>query len=68
MNFESNQGHLLQSQMHRSRVRASLPAEFFWYGRLASPSLQIASVGSEHHGKNNGGPNQWIIRVKVTPR
>jgi len=24
---------------------------FFWYGRLASLSLQIASVGSDHHAK-----------------
>ena len=38
----------------------------FWYGTLASPSLQIASAGSEHHGKNDGGPNQWI-KVKITP-
>ena len=22
----------------------------------------------EHRGKNNGGPNQWIIRVRITPR
>ena len=22
----------------------------------------------EYHGKNNGGPNQWIIRFKITPR
>jgi len=33
-----------------------------------SLSHQIASVASEHHGKSNGGPNQWIIRVKITPR
>jgi len=25
----------------------------FWYGPLASLSLQIASVASEHHSKNN---------------
>jgi len=39
----------------------------FWYRPLSSLSLQIASVASGHHGKNNGGPNQWIIRVKLTP-
>jgi len=22
----------------------------------------------EYHGKNNWGPNQWIVRVKITPR
>jgi len=49
---------------------SSLTADkvFFWYGPLASLSLQIASVASEQHGKNNRGPNQWIIRVKITPR
>jgi len=41
---------------------------FFWYGPLASLSLQIASVASEHHDKNNGGSNQWITRVKITPQ
>jgi len=41
---------------------------FFWYGPLASPSLQIDNVASKHHGKNNGGPNQWIIRVNIIPR
>jgi len=25
-------------------------------------ALQIASASSENHGKNNGGPNQWIIK------
>jgi len=40
---------------------------FFSYGPLESLSLQIASMISEHHGKNNRGPNQWIIRVKITP-
>jgi len=40
----------------------------FWYGSLATPSLQIASVAPEHDGKNNGGPNKWIIRVKITPQ
>jgi len=39
-----------------------------WYGLLVRLSLQIASVASEHHGNNNGGPNQWIIRVKITAR
>ena len=41
---------------------------FFWYWPLARPSLQIASVGSEHYGKNNGGWRTWIVRVKITPR
>ena len=30
--------------------------------------LQIPSVASKHHGENNGGPNQWIIRVNITPQ
>ena len=30
-----------------------------------SPSLEIASVGLDQHGKK-GGPNQWIIRVNTT--
>ena len=53
------------------RVRPLLPvgaAAAGWYGPLASLSLQIASVASEHHGQNNGGPNQWIIRVEIAPR
>ena len=25
-------------------------------------------MASEHHGKNNGGLNLWIVRVKVTPQ
>jgi len=29
--------------------------------------LQIGSTASEHHDKNNGGPNQWIIRVQISP-
>jgi len=33
---------------------------FFWYGLLASFSLQIASVASEHYGENKGGIDQWI--------
>jgi len=41
---------------------------FFWYGPSISLSFQIANVASEHHGKNNGGPNQWIIRVMISPR
>ena len=39
---------------------------FFWYGPLASLSLQIANVDSDHHGKNNRSPRQWTIRVKIT--
>jgi len=39
---------------------------FFWYGPLESPSLQIASVASDHHGKNNGGRNRWI-RSEIIP-
>jgi len=35
---------------------------------LASLSPQLSSVGSDHYGKNNGGPNQWIVRVNITPR
>ena len=31
---------------------------FSWYGPLANFSLQIASVASEHHSKNNGGLKQ----------
>jgi len=34
----------------------------------ASLSLQTASVASEYRDKNNGGPNQWIPRVKKTPQ
>ena len=30
--------------------------------------LQIASLALEHHGKNNAGPNQGIIRVKIIPQ
>jgi len=41
--------------------------EFFWYGPLATPSLQIASMGSDHCDKKNGGPNRWIS-CKITPR
>ena len=55
----------LQS-LERSNLTASEVC--FWYGPLASPSLQIASVALEYHGKNNWGPNQWIVRVKITPR
>ena len=51
-----------------SGFEANFQEVFFWYGPLANHSLQIASVGSDHHGKNNGGPNQWIIRVSITPR
>ena len=40
---------------------------FFWHRPLASLSLHMASVGSDHHAKKYGGPNQWI-RVKITPR
>ena len=28
----------------------------------------LSHMASDHHGKNNGGPNQWIIRVKITAR
>jgi len=56
----------LGSVICRSQVRASLPEGlFFWYGPLASLSLQITSVASEHHRQNNGGPNQ-LIRIKIT--
>jgi len=41
---------------------------FFWYEPLASFSLQMASMASKHRSKNDGGANQWIIRVKITPR
>jgi len=53
----------LQSIDHRFKPHCWV---FFWYGPLASLSLQSAIVASEHHGKNNGGPNQWI-RVEITP-
>jgi len=46
----------------------SRPGKLNWYGPLGSPSLQIASMASEHRNKNHGGPNQWIVRVKITPR
>jgi len=36
--------------IYRSEVCASLQVGFFfWYGPFASPSLQIASMGSDHH-------------------
>jgi len=55
--------------LHSNDCRSSLTVDrvCFWYGSLASLSLQIASVALEHHSKNSGGPNQWIIRVKITP-
>ena len=28
----------------------------------------MASMASKHRSKNDGGANQWIIRVKITPR
>jgi len=40
----------------------------FWYGPVANIMLQIASMASKQYGKNNGGPNQGIIGVKITPR
>jgi len=42
--------------VYRSQVRALLPAGCF-SGMAFSKPLQIASVASEYHGKNNGGPN-----------
>jgi len=42
--------------IYRSQVRLLLLAGmFFWYGPSASFSLIVAS---EHHGQNNGCPNQ----------
>jgi len=38
-------------------------AVFFWYGYLTSLSLQIASVVTEHHGKNNGGPHPVDMKL-----
>ena len=49
-------------------MSSSLRGVFFWYGPLASLSLQIAYVASEHCGKNNESPNRWIITTKITPR
>jgi len=42
---------------------------YFWCGPLASPSLQISSVDSDHHNKKwgLGGPNHWI-KVQIIPR
>ena len=56
----------LQSTDHRFKPLCRRGV--FWNRPLASFSLQIASVASEHYCKNNGGPNQWIIRVKISPR
>jgi len=39
---------------------------FYWYGTLASPSLQIGSMALKYHGKKNGGPNQWIIQIHLS--
>jgi len=47
---------LMGSTLHGNKFRQGI----FWYGPLASPWLQIASMGLDHHGKTNGGPNQWI--------
>jgi len=33
---------------------------------FSKPLAPNCSVGSEHHTKNNGGPNHWI-RVKIIP-
>jgi len=55
-----------------SRIQPSLPAGcysrrgvitggvLFWYGLLARPSLQITSVGSAHHSKENGGSQHAV--------
>jgi len=41
---------------------SSLTADglFFWYGPLASLSLQIASVASEHHGEKMEVPTSGL--------
>jgi len=63
---DSSVGKEPELAIYRSQVWASRLADcFFWYEPVASPSLQIANVASKHHGKNNGGPNQWIIRAKI---
>jgi len=36
-----------------------------WQDHLASLSLQIASADSEHQGKNNEGPNQWMKSISL---
>ena len=41
---------------------------FLVWAIIASCPLQNASVGLDHHCKNNGGSDQWIMRVKITPR
>jgi len=35
---------------------------------FSSFPLQVANVALENHSTYKGGPNQWIIRVKVTPQ
>ena len=32
------------------------------------PLTPNTSVASDPHGKNNGGPSQWIIRIKISTR
>ena len=43
------------------RIRASLPAGcLFWYDPLTRPSLQIASVGLDHHTKKMEVPTHGL--------
>ena len=57
---------LVSLRIAGSRLAAALM--LFGMGlALAGLSLQLASMGLEHSGKTNGGLNQWIIRVKMTP-
>jgi len=47
--FPGSIGKKLESAFQELRVGV-----FFWYGLLASFSLQIANVASGHHGQNKG--------------
>ena len=52
--LDNSIGKKLGYNLHSIRTRGCR------FESLASFSLQIGSVASEHQGKNNGDPNQWI--------
>jgi len=58
----------VKAQNYFLRVASWLPsadAVFPWYRLLANLLLQFASVVSDHHCVNIGGPNQWT-RVQIS--
>ena len=67
-------GKSVELQLWIVGSRLTADGAFYWYGPLSSPSLHVASVGSDHHGAkwtvqpvNKGQDHSTVVRDPLLP-